>query len=108
MVDAYMVVYAGLLLTLGAAGDRYGAQGAPDRSADLRRGQPGRPRRISQPSDCHPRGYGHRRRADHARDSSIITNVFPREERGKAIAIWAGVAALGIGLGPLFGGLLLE
>ena len=39
---------------------------------------------------------------------SIITNVFPREERGKAIGIWAGMAAIGIGLGPLFGGLLLE
>ena len=24
---------------------------------------------------------------------SIITNVFPREERGKAIGIWAGMAA---------------
>ena len=39
---------------------------------------------------------------------SIITNVFPREERGKAIGIWAGMAAIGIGLGPLIGGLLLE
>ena len=39
---------------------------------------------------------------------SIITNVFPREERGKAIGIWAGMAAMGIGLGPLIGGLLLE
>ena len=39
---------------------------------------------------------------------SIIANVFPREERGKAIGIWAGMAAVGIGLGPLAGGLLLE
>ena len=39
---------------------------------------------------------------------SIITNVFPREERGRAIGIWAGTAAIGIGLGPLTGGLLLE
>ena len=39
---------------------------------------------------------------------SIITNVFPREERAKAIGIWAGTAAIGVGLGPLFGGLLLE
>jgi EmrB/QacA subfamily drug resistance transporter len=39
---------------------------------------------------------------------SIISNVFPREERAKAISIWAACAAVGIGLGPLFGGLLLE
>ena len=39
---------------------------------------------------------------------SIISNVFPREERAKAIAVWAGTAAIGIGLGPLAGGLLLE
>ena len=39
---------------------------------------------------------------------SIITNVFPREERAKAIGIWAGTAAIGVGLGPLIGGLLLE
>src|SRR3954453_17551764 len=31
---------------------------------------------------------------------SIIANVFPAEERGKAIAIWAALAAVGIGLGP--------
>src|SRR5215208_6674186 len=36
----------------------------------------------------------------------IIANVFSGEERGKAIAIWAALAAIGIGLGPLAGGLL--
>jgi MFS family permease len=39
---------------------------------------------------------------------SIIANVFTGEERGKAIGIWAALAAVGIGLGPLAGGLLLE
>jgi EmrB/QacA subfamily drug resistance transporter len=39
---------------------------------------------------------------------SIIMDVFPREERGKAMSIWAGMAAVGVGLGPLIGGVMIE
>lgn len=40
---------------------------------------------------------------------SIITAVFSvASERAMAIAVWAAVAALGIGLGPLVGGWLLQ
>jgi predicted MFS family arabinose efflux permease len=39
---------------------------------------------------------------------SVIMDVFPREERGKAIGIWSAIAGVGIGLGPFVGGLLLE
>ena len=39
---------------------------------------------------------------------SIITNVFPAEERAKAIGIWAAVAGIGVGIGPASGGWLLE
>ncbi len=39
---------------------------------------------------------------------SIITVVFPPEERAKAIAVWAGFAGAGGAIGPLSSGILLE
>ncbi|MFF7248028.1 MFS transporter [Embleya sp. NPDC008237] len=39
---------------------------------------------------------------------SILPSLFPAAERGKAISVWAASTALGIPLGPILGGLLLE
>jgi EmrB/QacA subfamily drug resistance transporter len=110
MVDAYILVFAGLLLTMGALGDRFGrklaltvgliifglssvAAAFADSATTLiaARAVMGVGGALIMPATL-----------------SIITNVFEGQERGRAIAIWAGVAGLGIILGPVIGGWLLE
>jgi DHA2 family multidrug resistance protein-like MFS transporter len=39
---------------------------------------------------------------------AIITVVFPRHERGRAIGLWAGAVGGAVALGPVLGGLLLQ
>ena len=110
IVDSYLLVFAGLLLTMGTLGDRFGRKWALQAGLALFggaslavlfvdsanglivvRGVMGIGGALIMPATL-----------------SVLTNVFPREERGKAIGIWAGMASMGIGLGPLMGGLLLE
>ncbi len=110
IVDAYLLSFAGVLLTMGTLGDRFGRKlalqsglglfgiasvlAAFAQSADqliVLRAAMGVGGAMMMPATL-----------------SIIIAVFPREERGKAIGIWAAIAGVGIGLGPFVGGLLLE
>lgn len=110
VVDAYVIVLAGLLLLAGSIGDKFGRRkwmsaglvmfgagslvGAYASSIEqliAARAIQGLGAAFVLPATL-----------------SIITNAFERDERGKAIAIWTAVGGMGIGLGPAIGGFLID
>ena len=110
MVDAYLLVFAGVLLTMGTLGDRFGRKLALQTGLALFGGASLAVLFVETSTQLiivrAVMGIGGAMIMPAT--LSVISNVFPREERTKAIAIWSAMAAIGVGLGPLFGGLLLE
>jgi EmrB/QacA subfamily drug resistance transporter len=111
VVAAYTVVFAGMLLTAGSMGDRFGrrhaliaglatflagsvaaASSSSTTSLIVSRGVMGLGGALIMPTTL-----------------SILVNVFgsPRE-RAKAIAIWTAASGAGIALGPIVGGALMR
>jgi EmrB/QacA subfamily drug resistance transporter len=109
-VDAYIVVFAGLLFSWGVVGDRIGrrkvlliglsvfalgsvlaAFSDDPLELILCRAVMGVGGAAVQPTTL-----------------AVITNVFPPNERGRAIGIWAGTAGIAVAGGPLAGGAVLE
>ncbi|WP_051062371.1 MFS transporter [Ilumatobacter nonamiensis] len=109
IVDSYAIIFAGLLLSAGAIGDRFGRKralqgglvlfglgsllGTFADSVELvivSRAVMGVGAAFIMPATL-----------------SIISAVFPPHERSKAIAVWAGFAGAGGALGPLVVGFLL-
>lgn len=111
MVDSYSLVFAGLLFTAGAFGDRFGRKGILQAGLVLfglasiyagtlantagaliaARAVMGLAGAMIMPATL-----------------SILTNVFPPKERARAVGIWAGISGAGIALGPLLTGFVLE
>jgi EmrB/QacA subfamily drug resistance transporter len=110
MVDAYTLVLAGLLLTAGSLGDRFGRRGALQVGLVVfGLGSLASALATSSEQLIATRAFmGIGGAFIMPATLSIITNVFPARERGKAIGVWAGTAGLAGVLGPLTGGFLLE
>ncbi len=110
IVDAYLLSFAGVLLTMGTLGDRFGRKRALGCGLALF-GVASVAAAFAQNADqliALRALMGIAGAMIMPATLSVIMDIFPREERAKAIGIWSAVAGLGIGLGPFIGGLLLE
>ena len=110
IVDGYLLAFAVLLLIAGSLGDRFGRKKALTFGlvvfgvgSLLAAGAPGTTQLIASRALM---GVG--AAAIMPTTLSILTNIFPDDERPKAIAIWAAVAGMGIAIGPTTGGWLIE
>ena len=110
MVDSYTLVFAGLLLTAGSLGDRFGRKGALQLGmvvfgvGSLASALIDTPNQLIATRALMGVGGACIMPAT----LSIITNVFPPEERGRAIGMWAAIAGVATALGPISGGFLVE
>ena len=109
VIASYSLVFAGLLFTTGALGDRFGRKGALQTGlgifllACLAASQSDQ---MWQIIACRA-AMGLGAALIMPSTLSILVNVFPPHERTKAIAIWASVTGAAGAVGPVASGLIL-
>jgi EmrB/QacA subfamily drug resistance transporter len=111
MVDAYAVVFAGLLLSLGALGDRAGRKWVFIGGLVVFGGGSAFAAWSPTPDvlTVARASMGVGAAALMPCTLSILTNVFTTErDRVRAIGIWSGTTGIGVALGPILGGFLLS
>ncbi len=103
-------MFAGLLLTAGALGDRFGRKGAllvglgVFAAGSLLSGVAGSAGLVIAGRGIQGAGAAFVMPAT----LSLIAAIFPPHERQRAIAIWVGFAGAGAAIGPIVSGALLE
>ena len=110
IVDGYLLLFAGLLLAAGSLGDRFGRRRAlltglvVFGAGSLWASFAGSATELIAARALMGVGAA----GIMPTTLSVITNIFPEDERPKAIAAWAAVAGLGIAIGPIAGGWMIE
>lgn len=110
IVDSYVLVFGALLLTAGAIGDRFGRRGALQAGLAIV-GLSGLAALLVDSAGgliAVRLAMGVGAAFVMPATLSIIMDVFPPEERGRAMGIWSGLAGAGAAIGLLLGGWLLD